>query len=91
MSMGYTETPEEQVISPATQAALLASLMDRLEIGTADVVAKDSGGGLVAQVFTATYPRRVRSLLLTNCDVDEKQPAGAIHACDRTRKEKFIR
>ena len=28
----------------------------------------------MAQIFVAKYPRRVRSLLLTNCDVDENSP-----------------
>jgi pimeloyl-ACP methyl ester carboxylesterase len=38
-----------------------------------DLVANDSGG-LVSQLFVAKYPRRVRTLLLTNCDVDENNP-----------------
>jgi haloalkane dehalogenase len=73
MGMGFTETPEQQAISPATQAAMLAMLLDKLRIDAVDLVANDSGG-LVAQLFLATYPGRVRTLLLTNCDVDENSP-----------------
>jgi len=48
-------------------------LLDSLHIDTVDLVANDSGG-LVAQLFVAKYPHRVRTLLLTNCDVDENNP-----------------
>ncbi len=73
MSMGWTETPDEQQISPTTQAAMLGQLLDKLHIDTVDLVGNDSGG-LTAQLFLAKYPARVRSLLLTNCDVDENSP-----------------
>jgi haloalkane dehalogenase len=73
MGMGFTVTPEKQTISPATQAAMLAMLLDALRINAVDLVANDSGG-LVAQLFLAKYPTRVRTLLLTNCDVDENSP-----------------
>jgi haloalkane dehalogenase len=73
MSMGWTETPEAQEISPATQAEMLGQLLDKLHIDAVDLVANDSGG-ITAQLFLAKYPERVRSLLLTNCDVDENSP-----------------
>src|SRR5580658_7322214 len=73
MGMGYTQTPKEQKISPETQATMLAMLLDSLHLDTVDLVANDSGG-LVAQLFLAKYPSRVRTLLLTNCDVDENSP-----------------
>jgi haloalkane dehalogenase len=73
MGMGFTETPEGQTISPATQVTMLAMLLDALHINTVDLVANDSGGA-VAQLFLAKYPQRVRTLLLTNCDVDENSP-----------------
>ena len=73
MGMGFTETPRGQPISPATQAAMLAALLDALRIDAVDLVANDSGG-LVAQLFLAKDPGRVRTLLLTNCDVDENSP-----------------
>jgi pimeloyl-ACP methyl ester carboxylesterase len=73
MGLGYTQTPEGQTISPATQAEMLALLLDALHLDRVDLVANDSGG-LVAQLFLAKYPQRVRTLLLTNCDVDENSP-----------------
>lgn len=73
MSMGWTEAPDAQEISPATQAVMLGQLLDKLRIDTVDLIANDSGG-LTAQLFVAKYPARVRSLLLTNCDVDENSP-----------------
>jgi pimeloyl-ACP methyl ester carboxylesterase len=73
MGLGHTETPEGQPISPATQAEMLAMLLDSLHIDSVDMVANDSGG-LVSQVFVAKYPHRVRTLLLTNCDVDQNSP-----------------
>jgi pimeloyl-ACP methyl ester carboxylesterase len=73
MGMGYTQTPKGQKISPETQATMLATLLDSLHIDAVDLVANDSGG-LVAQLFLAKHPSRVRTLLLTNCDVDENSP-----------------
>ena len=73
MSLGFTETPQGQPISPTTQVEMLAGFLDALRIRAVDLVANDSGG-LVAQLFVAKYPERVRTLLLTNCDVDENNP-----------------
>lgn len=73
MGLGYTQTPEGQPITPATQAQMLAMLLDSLHIDAVDLVGNDSGG-LVSQVFVAKYPHRVRTLLLTNCDVDQNSP-----------------
>lgn len=73
MGMGFTQTPKGQVISPVTQAIMLAKFLDALVIDAVDLVANNSGG-LVAQLFLAKYPQRVRTLLLTNCDVDENSP-----------------
>ena len=73
MSMGYTQTPASQIITPETQVALIGALLDALHIETVDLVASDSGG-IVAQLFVARFPQRVRTLLLANCDVDENNP-----------------
>lgn len=73
MGMGFTETPKGQVITPTTQADMLSALLDSLRIDAVDLVANDSGG-VVAQLFLAKHPKRVRTLLLTNCDVDENSP-----------------
>ncbi len=71
--MGYTQTPKGQKISPETQATMSIMLLDSLHINAVDLVANDSGG-LVAQLLLAKYPSRIRTLLLTNCDVDENSP-----------------
>jgi haloalkane dehalogenase len=73
MGLGYTQTPEGQSITPETQADMLAALLDSLHIDSVDLIGNDSGG-LVSQIFLARYPHRVRTLLLTNCDVDENNP-----------------
>jgi pimeloyl-ACP methyl ester carboxylesterase len=79
MSMGFTETPKGQPISPATQVDMLAMFLDALNLRAVDLVGNDSGG-LVAQLFLAKFPGRVRTLLLTNCDVDENNPPPAFQA-----------
>jgi haloalkane dehalogenase len=94
MGLGYTETPEHQDISPVAQVEMLAAFLDHLKINQVDLVANDSGG-LVAQLFVAHHPSRVRTLLLTNCDVDENNPPEAfkplIEAAKRgTVADKFI-
>lgn len=77
MGMGYTQTAIGHPISSATQATMLAMLLDSLHIDAVDLVANDSGG-IVAQLFLARYPQRVRTLLLTNCDVDENNPPSPL-------------
>ena len=76
MGLGYSEVPESTDISIPTQADMLAALLDHLKIDEVDLVANDSGG-LTAQLFIARHGSRVRSLLLTNCDVDENSPPPA--------------
>jgi haloalkane dehalogenase len=76
MSLGYTETAETQEITPETQAEMLAEFLDVLKIKAVDIVANDSGGE-VAQIFVAHYPTRVRTLLLSNCDVDTNSPPAS--------------
>lgn len=73
MGLGYSEVPEGQSVAADAQVAMLAALLDRLAIGRVDLVASDSGG-VVAQLFTLRYPQRVRTLMLTNCDVEPDSP-----------------
>lgn len=77
MGLGYSEIPEGQSLAPEAQAAMLAAFLDALAIGAVDLVASDSGGA-VAQLFVAHHPDRVRTLLLTNCDVHEDSPPPAL-------------
>lgn len=73
MGLGYSEIPAGQSLAASDQAAMLAALLDALAVGKVDIVASDSGGA-VAQLFVARYPDRVRTLLLTNCDVEPDSP-----------------
>jgi haloalkane dehalogenase len=41
------------------------------------IIANDSGGA-VAQLFVTRYQERVRTLLLTNCDVERDSPPAAV-------------
>jgi pimeloyl-ACP methyl ester carboxylesterase len=54
-------------------AARLDELCAHLGVDQVDVVANDTGGA-VAQVFAARYPRRIRTLTLTNCDCQDNFP-----------------
>ncbi len=52
---------------------MVVAFLDELAIDTVDIVANDSGG-TIAQLFVVQHPKRVRTLLLTNCDVHENSP-----------------
>lgn len=73
MGLGYSQIPEQQSFAADAQAAMLAAFLDALAIRKVDIVGSDSGGA-VAQLFVARYPERVRTLLLTNCDVEPDSP-----------------
>ena len=73
MGLGHSEIPEHQSLAADAQVSMLAAFLDALAIRKVDVVASDSGGA-VAQLFVAHYPKRVRTLLLTNCDVEPDSP-----------------
>src|SRR5215813_828060 len=90
MGMGSTQTPESQEISPLTQVQMLGKLLDSLRVDSVDLVANDSGG-LVAQLFLAKFPQRVRTILLTNCDVDTNNPpAGFVPFIQEARKGTMV-
>ena len=73
MGLGYSEIPDGQDLSFVAQAKVLAAFLDGLKIDQVDLVGSDSGGG-ISQVFAATYPARVRSLTLLNCEVHDTWP-----------------
>jgi len=77
MGLGYTEVTEGQSVAPAAQVEMLLALLDQRSISTVDVVANDSGGA-VAQLLVARHPERARTLLLTNCDVENDCPPAAV-------------
>lgn len=77
MGLGYTEVASGQGVTPADQVRMITTFLDRLSIGKVDVIANDSGGA-IAQLFLVAHPERVRSLLLTNCDVEPDSPPAAV-------------
>ncbi|RKH67600.1 alpha/beta hydrolase [Corallococcus llansteffanensis] len=77
MGLGYTEVTEGQDVSAASQVDMLVTLLDGLSLQTVDLVANDSGGA-VAQLLVTRHPERVRTLLLTNCDVESECPPPAV-------------
>jgi len=81
MGLGYTEVSNVQDLSPQAQSDMLFALLDALSVASVHLIANDSGG-TIAQLFAVQHPTRVRTLLLTNCDVHENSPppqmAGSI-------------
>jgi haloalkane dehalogenase len=77
MGLGYTEVAHGQSVTPAAQTDMITAFLDRLGVGQVDLIANDSGGA-VAQLLVAKHPERVRSLLLTNCDVETDSPPAAL-------------
>jgi haloalkane dehalogenase len=77
MGLGYSEVAAGADISFAAQATTLVKLLDALDIGKVDLVGNDSGGG-VSQVFAASFPDRVRTLSLTDCEVNDLWPTPMI-------------
>lgn len=89
MGLGYTEVAAGQSCALAAQVKMLAKLLDVLSIEDVDLVANDSGGA-VAQLFMLEYPERVRTLLLTNCDVEpDSPPAALLPVLELARAGKF--
>ena len=77
LGLGYTQVAAGVSVTPATQVQMLAALLDKLAISNVDLVANDSGGA-VAQLFLTRHPDRVRTVLLTNCDVENNCPPPAV-------------
>jgi len=73
MGLGYSEVAADQSLALKDQAAMVAELLDALKVDRVDLVANDSGGA-TAQLFATRHPRRVRSMLLTNCDTQDDSP-----------------
>lgn len=73
MGLGYSEVSADGALSFAEQAKMVAGFLDALGIDSVDLCGNDTGGG-VSQIFAATYPARVRSLTLTNCEVHDLWP-----------------
>jgi pimeloyl-ACP methyl ester carboxylesterase len=79
LAHGATRTRPDADVSFRGQAEMLEGVCSRLGLEQVDLVANDSGGG-IAQIFAARYPRRIRSLTLTNCDAHTNWPPPAFGA-----------
>jgi pimeloyl-ACP methyl ester carboxylesterase len=77
MGLGFTEVASGYSVTPAAQADMIAAFLNALSINEVDLIANDSGGA-VAQLFLVRHPQRVRTLLLTNCDVENDSPPAAV-------------
>ncbi|HYG06235.1 MAG TPA: alpha/beta fold hydrolase [Stenotrophomonas sp.] len=90
LGMGYTRVADGQAVGPDEQVAMLLALMDRLGVDSADLIANDSGGA-VAQLLLARHPRRVRTLLLSNCDTQmDSPPPALLPVIDLARQGRFV-
>jgi len=76
LAHGNTEISATQDVSVTANAHMLAQFLDAMEIDQVDLVGNDSGGG-ICQIFAALYPKRLRSLALTNCDAHDNWPPEA--------------
>jgi len=89
MGLGYTRPAPGQSVTPVDQVRMLTTLLDQLHIDTVDIVANDSGGA-IAQLFMTTHPERVRTVLLTNCDVEPDSPPPAVEpVIEAARRGRF--
>lgn len=66
-------------LSPDGMAAIVAELIERLELEDVTVVGNDSGGA-VSQVLVTTRPAHIGRLVLTNCDTHDNFPPGIFKA-----------
>ncbi len=66
-------------LSPPGIAALIASLLEALELEDVTIVGNDSGGAM-SQVLVTRHPERIGRLVLTNCDTHDNFPPGIFKA-----------
>lgn len=76
LAHGDTEIAAGQDLSVTAVAQMLGEFLDALGIDHVDLVGNDSGGG-ICQIFAASQPERIRSLVLTDCDAHDNWPPTA--------------
>ena len=76
LAHGDTDVAPDRDVSVTANATMLREFLDAMQIESVDLVGNDSGGG-IAQIFVASYPERVRSLTLTDCDAHDNWPPEA--------------
>lgn len=90
LGLGYTQVAAGQSVAPSAQVEMLAQMLDELGLASVDIVANDSGGA-IAQLFMTRYRQRVRTVLLTNCDVEnDSPPAAVLPVIEMARAGKFV-
>ena len=76
LGLGATEPQVGCSLSFPNQAQMILEVLDQLDLVEFDLVGNDSGGA-IAQLVAVEVPDRVRSLVLTNCDVHDNWPPPA--------------
>lgn len=66
-------------LTPPGVAAIIASLLEALDLDDVTIVGNDSGGAM-SQVLVTRHPERIGRLVLTNCDTHENFPPGMFKA-----------
>ena len=72
-SHGDTNVSLDFGFSLEEHADLLTDFLDKLAIDKFDLIGNDTGGA-IAQMIAARHPERLRTLTLTNCDVQDNFP-----------------
>lgn len=73
LGLGYSKPKAGTDIGLVAQTDMVDELLDRLGIDQADMITNDSGTA-IAQLLAVNHPGRVRSMLLTNGDVEPDSP-----------------
>jgi pimeloyl-ACP methyl ester carboxylesterase len=76
LGLGHTEPVVGQDLSFRSQTEMIIAVLDQLGVSTFDLIGNDSGGA-IAQLVAVRAPERLRSLVLTNCDVHDNWPPPA--------------
>jgi pimeloyl-ACP methyl ester carboxylesterase len=72
-------------LAPPGIAAMIAALLEALDLEDVTIVGNDSGGAM-SQVLVTRHPERIGRLVLTNCDTHENFPPGIFKAMPRLAK-----
>lgn len=89
LAHGDTEANPDGDVSFRSQANALLEALSTLGIEEFDLVANDSGGA-IAQIMAVSAPQRVRSMVLTNCDVHNNWPPVALNEIRGAAKEGLL-
>lgn len=73
LAHGFTDAAPTGDYSFRAQANMVLAFADALDLDRFDLVGNDSGGA-ISQMVAAIAPHRVRSIMLTNCDVHDNWP-----------------